>query len=78
MYVCLCKGLAESDIHRAIQYGGTHPDHLITTLGLEDDDCCGRCVKNIHELVEIASTNCFQCPLSSPANRLDTQSGALR
>ena len=79
MYVCLSKGLAESDIHRAAQCAGANPDNLITTLGLEDDDCCGRSVENIRELVTIASTRCFQCPLSpTPADRLDTQSGALR
>jgi bacterioferritin-associated ferredoxin len=79
MYVCLCKGLAESDIHRAAQCAGAHPEGLIEALGLEDDDCCGRCVENIRELVTIASTRCLQCPLSSvPADRLDTQSGALR
>lgn len=79
MYVCLCKGLTESDIHRAAQRAGAHPDGLIETLGLDDDDCCGRCVENIRELVAIASTRCFQCPLSpASADRLDTQSGALR
>jgi bacterioferritin-associated ferredoxin len=79
MYVCLCKGLAESDIHRAAQCAGAHPDSLITTLGLDDDDCCGRCVENIQELVTIASTRCFQCPLApASAGRLDTQSGILR
>lgn len=79
MYVCLCKGLAESDVLQAADRSGAHPDSLIASLGLEDDDCCGRCVENIRELVTIASTRCFECPLSSsPAGRLDTQPGILR
>ncbi len=58
MYVCLCKGLKESDIQQVMQSGPMDPDSLATTLGLDDEDCCGRCARNIHQLVAIASNCC--------------------
>lgn len=70
MYVCLCKGLTESDIRRI---GQSIPvsseclqEQLLERLGLDDEECCGRCTRNIHELVAIAS-NCWTCQaVSSP------------
>ena len=56
MYVCLCKGLTESDVQQAALTGKVCPDYLKTCFGLEDEDCCGRCAKNIHELVAIANS----------------------
>jgi len=56
MYVCLCKGLTESDVQQAARNGKVCPDTLKTCFGLEDEDCCGRCAKNIHELVAIANS----------------------
>jgi hypothetical protein len=32
------------------------PETLKICFGLEDDDCCGRCAKNIYELVAIANS----------------------
>jgi bacterioferritin-associated ferredoxin len=55
MYVCLCKGLTESDVQEAALNGKVCPDTLKTCLGLDDEDCCGRCAKNIHELVGMAT-----------------------
>jgi bacterioferritin-associated ferredoxin len=51
MYLCLCKGLTESDVQRLCQKKAQSPDALVNTLGLEDDDCCGRCARNIYEFV---------------------------
>jgi bacterioferritin-associated ferredoxin len=61
MYVCLCKGLTEADIQRAAQSGMPDSDSLTRTLGLEDEDCCGRCIRDIHQLMSIAS-NCCASP----------------
>jgi bacterioferritin-associated ferredoxin len=76
MYVCLCKGLTESDVHEAAAGGPADPAALIAILGLEDEDCCGRCLDRVDELATLASPSCAQCPLS--AGRLDTQSNLLR
>jgi bacterioferritin-associated ferredoxin len=56
MYVCLCKGLTESDVQQAARTGQVCPETLKMCFGLEDDDCCGRCAKNIYELVAIANS----------------------
>jgi len=55
MYVCLCKGLTESDVQQVARHGKVCPDTLKACFGLEDEDCCGRCAKNIHELVALAN-----------------------
>lgn len=76
MYVCLCKGLTESDVRDAAASGHTSTEALIAILGLEDDGCCGRCLERADELAALASPSCAHCPLA--ASRLDTQSGQLR
>jgi bacterioferritin-associated ferredoxin len=55
MYVCLCKGLTESDVQQVARAGKVCPETLKTCFGLDDEDCCGRCAKNIHELLAIAN-----------------------
>ena len=57
MYVCLCKGLTESDVRRAAQSCELDPDSLVKKLGLDHEDCCGRCLRNIHQLITIASAS---------------------
>jgi bacterioferritin-associated ferredoxin len=51
MYLCLCKGLTESDVQRLCPKTPQSPDAVVARLGLEDDDCCGRCARNIHEFL---------------------------
>ena len=65
MYVCLCKGLTESDVlDAAARTEKICPETLKTCFGLEDDDCCGRCAENIDQLVAIAnSTSSLTCTL---------------
>lgn len=55
MYICLCKGLTENDVQQAGRAGITSGSEIIATFGLKDTGCCGRCAKNIHELVALAS-----------------------
>jgi bacterioferritin-associated ferredoxin len=55
MYVCLCKGITESDVREAGRVGCVTPCQLKSRFGLKQSGCCGRCAKNIHELVEIAA-----------------------
>ena len=55
MYICICKGIKESDVRELGQAGITCPKKLAETLGLDDKkNCCGRCIKNISKFVEIA------------------------
>lgn len=61
MYVCLCKGLTETDVQQVGRTGKICPETLKACFGLEDEDCCGRCARNIDELVAIA-TSSMSCP----------------
>ena len=56
MYICVCKGIRESDVEDLGRAGVTCPKKLAAALGIDDeDDCCGRCLDNISDLVTIAS-----------------------
>ena len=62
MYVCLCKGLTESDIQRVGQAGIVEAEKLVAALGLNDDECCGRCARDIQELMDLATCRlALQC-----------------
>jgi bacterioferritin-associated ferredoxin len=60
MYVCLCKGLTESDVRKAGVSGCVTARQIMAEFGLREEGCCGRCAKNICQLVSLA-----QCPLDS-------------
>ena len=75
MYVCLCKGITESDLRRVDPSGEATPDTLITVLGLDDEDCCGRCAKNIEGMSTLVSERCQECPFAASRSLpLDTSS----
>lgn len=52
MYICLCKGITDRQMHCALSEHGSDPDSLITALEL-DRECCGRCAENIGDLVQV-------------------------
>jgi bacterioferritin-associated ferredoxin len=54
MYVCLCKGLTDSDVKDIARAGHTTAEALIGALGLEDPECCGRCALDIDDFVALA------------------------
>ena len=56
MYLCLCKGITDSDVREAGQDGIVMPGQLKAKFGLKEAGCCGRCSKNIHEFVQIATS----------------------
>ena len=64
MYLCLCKGITDSDVREAGQAGIVMPCQLKAKFGLKEAGCCGRCSKNIHEFVQIA-TSVQQAPSRS-------------
>ena len=51
MYVCLCKGLTEADIQRAVGQDGRISAKAIAALGLDDEAACGRCLHDIDDLL---------------------------
>lgn len=55
MYVCVCKGITESDVQGLGQRGITCPRALASSLGIDDkDNCCGRCIGKVQSFVTIA------------------------
>jgi bacterioferritin-associated ferredoxin len=55
MYVCLCKGITESAVRECGRQGCMTPEKLAATLGIDQDDCCGRCANHIEEFMAIAT-----------------------
>ena len=56
MYLCLCKGITESDVREAGRAGIVLPRQLKAKFGLKETGCCGRCSKNIYEFAQIATS----------------------
>ena len=56
MYLCLCQGITDSDVREAGRTGIVMPCQLKAKFGLKQPGCCGRCSKNIHEFVQIATS----------------------
>ncbi len=54
MYLCLCKGVTDTDVKRLAITGIVTAEALIEALGLEDDDCCGLCKLRMDEFVAVA------------------------
>ncbi len=56
MYLCLCKGITESDVRDAGRAGIVMPCQIKAKFGLREAGCCGRCSKNIQEFVQLATS----------------------
>jgi bacterioferritin-associated ferredoxin len=54
MYMCLCKGITESEFRESGRAGLVMPGQLKVKFDLKCNGCCGRCAKNIHEFVDVA------------------------
>lgn len=82
MYVCLCKGLTEADIQRAVGQSGRTSAAVIAALELDDEAACGRCLHDIDDLLVPTGGNgasllpSLAGPLAAPAPRL-AQSGSV-
>jgi bacterioferritin-associated ferredoxin len=54
VFVCVCKGITETAVQRLGESGCVTPERIMESLGLRDDDCCGRCADDIDEFAAIA------------------------
>ncbi|MFY4729774.1 (2Fe-2S)-binding protein [Nitrospira sp. BLG_2] len=54
MFMCLCRGITESDVRDAGRAGLVMPCQLKSKFGLKQSGNCGRCAKNIQEFVQLA------------------------
>jgi bacterioferritin-associated ferredoxin len=57
VYICLCKGISESEVQALGRSGICSAEELALTLGLDEDGSCGRCLQNIEALVALATRN---------------------
>jgi hypothetical protein len=57
--------LTDSDVERVARAGHTTAEALISVLGLEDPECCGRCALDIEDLVALVERN-WVAPLPPP------------
>jgi bacterioferritin-associated ferredoxin len=55
MYACLCKGLTESAVRQVIRSGVATTEALVSALGLDQDDCCGRCILEIDRFLALGT-----------------------
>ena len=72
MYICLCKGITESQVRQLGQAGICSPDALARTLGLEEDGVCGRCLRNMEALMALATS---AAPVRGPSALLGKPDG---
>jgi bacterioferritin-associated ferredoxin len=54
LYLCLCRAISENDVRRLGQMGVTSAKELVKVLGLNREECCGRCLLNARAFVETA------------------------
>ncbi len=67
MYICLCKGITDSHVRSLGRAGIVSPKALAEELGIDRDDCCGRCVTRIADLAALARTEQFKTKRMAPA-----------
>lgn len=51
MFICLCKGIRESEFSDLALRHGTCPEAMKQAMGL-DDSCCGRCEADLETMIE--------------------------
>jgi bacterioferritin-associated ferredoxin len=57
VYICLCKGISESQVRACGRLGLCSADALALALGIEEEGVCGRCIRNIDDLVALATSD---------------------
>lgn len=65
MYVCLCKGVTDHEIRKAVRNGGvTTMRELRDELGVATQ--CGRCARCAKDVLDEALAECRECPIGAP------------
>ena len=55
MFLCVCKGVRVSEAVEAARAGVRTPGSMIERFGFEDDECCGRCARDIDALLVLVA-----------------------
>ena len=60
MYVCVCNSISVRQL--AASWAETHPDmdRLAEMLGLDSENCCGRCADELDELVHMTECSALR------------------
>jgi bacterioferritin-associated ferredoxin len=66
MYICLCKGITDSDVRNLGCAGVVSPGALAKELGIDRDDCCGRCVAGIAKIATLAKVEHIKTTRMAP------------
>jgi bacterioferritin-associated ferredoxin len=59
MYICLCNGITESMV-KGLAQRSICPEELACKLGVDKDNCCGKCLRNIRSIASSASNASLQ------------------
>jgi bacterioferritin-associated ferredoxin len=65
MYICLCKGITDSQVRNVLREGVVCAEALAARLGIDRDDCCGRCLSGISDLLSLAPAGCANARLTT-------------
>jgi bacterioferritin-associated ferredoxin len=69
MYACVCLGITEEDVRRAGRGGAVTAEALVRVLGLDQATCCGRCLLQIEEFVDLARSDLPPARVRSPVTQ---------
>lgn len=65
MYICLCKGIRETEFEGIVIRNGGYADRVKQTMGL-DEQCCGRCETNLEEMIQDTGIGGVSAPETVP------------
>lgn len=67
MYLCLCKGITESDVCKLGRSGVVSTAALAAQLGIDQQECCGRCLQSVADLAALAQAERIRTTLKARA-----------
>ncbi|HEX4049494.1 MAG TPA: bacterioferritin-associated ferredoxin [Steroidobacteraceae bacterium] len=65
MYVCICRGITDSQIRRAVEQGAASLSELRRELAVAA--CCGRCAPMAREIIREQNEAAADCAAALPA-----------
>jgi len=66
MYVCICKGLTESEVREVAQCQAQSPEALVDAIGWNDGVCCGRCASTVDRIFSFVTRDDGRTMVASP------------
>lgn len=60
MYICLCKGITDSAL-KGLEQQNLGSDEIASRLGMDGEDCCGKCLRKITSLTWQDASSSSRC-----------------